>query len=403
MSEGILPGRTPREAGAVSGNGSETSWTAPGSTPAPAGPPGAPPPGWPPPSPPPPGPAGPTPPAGPTGSLPGGPPAWQPAWASALTAHKPGIVALRPLSLGDIVEGGFASIRRNPRTFLGLAVLTALAVLVVAGLLFLVGYLVSTALEGSTTLDVFLTFGITSFAVVMLFLSAATSIALSGMLAYPVGEAVLGRKPTIGETWRKTRRMLPRLIGLCAVLVLPTTALFALVVGGTIWAFAGDLPAVGVLGVLGVLAAGAAVLWLGVRLALATPALVLEDLRVIGSLRRSWGLTAGLFWRTFGILTVSSLLIGVVQYLLSMVLQIGGMLLGLALGTMLDSGSDSDTLVGVVAAASSVVGGLVSGMVTQPFLAAVAALLYTDSRIRKEGFDLALARAVADAGRSPAR
>jgi hypothetical protein len=273
----------------------------------------------------------------------------------------------------------------------------------VAGLLFLVGYLVSTALEGSTTLDVFLTFGITSFAVVMLFLSAATSIALSGMLAYPVGEAVLGRKPTIGETWRKTRRMLPRLIGLCAVLVLPTTALFALVVGGTIWAFAGDLPAVGVLGVLGVLAAGAAVLWLGVRLALATPALVLEDLRVIGSLRRSWGLTAGLFWRTFGILTVSSLLIGVVQYLLSMVLQIGGMLLGLALGTMLDSGSDSDSLVGVVAAASSVVGGLVSGMVTQPFLAAVAALLYTDSRIRKEGFDLALARAVADAGRSPAR
>ncbi|HEY7717972.1 MAG TPA: hypothetical protein VH915_04380, partial [Pedococcus sp.] len=310
MSEGILPGRTPREAEPVSGNGSQASWAAPGSTPAPSGPSGPPPPG-----PPPPGPPGPTGP-GPTGSLPGGP-AWQPAWASALTAHKPGIIALRPLSLGDIVEGGFASIRRNPRTFLGLAVLTALSVLVVAGLLFLVGYLVSTALEGSTTLDVFLAFGITSFAAVMLFLSAATSIALSGMLAYPVGEAVLGRKPTIGETWRRTRRMLPRLVGLCAVLILPTTALFALIVGGTIWAFAGDLPAVGILGVLGVLAAGAGVLWLWVRLALATPALVLEDLRVVASLRRSWGLTAGLFWRTFGILTVSSLLIGVVQYLLS--------------------------------------------------------------------------------------
>lgn len=399
MSEGILPGRTPREAEPVSGNGTQAAWAAPGSDPAPAGPP--------PPGPPPSGLTGPLPggyPGGPAGGPhPGGQQAWQPAWASALTAHKPGIVALRPLSLGDIVEGGFASIRRNPRTFLGLAVLTALTVLVVAGLLFLVGYLVGTALEGSNTLDVFLAFGITSFAVVMLVLSAGTSIALSGMLAYPVGEAVLGRKPTIGETWRKTRRMLPRLIGLCAVLVLPPTAVFGLIVGGTIWAFAGELPAVGVLGVLGVLAAGAGMLWLGIRLALATPALVLEDLRVIASLRRSWGLTAGLFWRTFGILTVSSLLIGVVQYLLSMVLQLGGMFLGFALASMLgSSGSDSDALVGIAAGVSSVVGGLVSGMLTQPFLAAVAALLYTDSRIRKEGFDLALARAVAGAGRSPA-
>ena len=397
MSEGILPGRTPREGEPVSGSGAQAAWAAPGSGPAPAGPPPL--------GPPPSGPTGPLPggyPGGPAGGPhPGGQQAWQPAWASALTAHKPGIVALRPLSLGDIVEGGFAAIRRNPRTFLGLAVLTALTVLVVAGLLFLVGYLVGTALEGSNTLDLFLAFGITSFAVVMLFLSAGTSIALSGMLAYPVGEAVLGRKPTIGETWRKTRRMLPRLSGLCAVLVLPPTAVFGLIVGGTIWAFAGELPAVGVLGVLGVFAAGAGMLWLGIRLALATPALVLEDLRVIASLRRSWGLTAGLFWRTFGILTVSSLLIGVVQYLLSMVLQLGGMFLGFALASMLGS-SDSDALVGIAAGVSSVVGGLVSGMLTQPFLAAVAALLYTDSRIRKEGFDLALARAVAGAGRSPA-
>lgn len=53
----------------------------------------------------------------------------------------------------------------------------------------------------------------------------------------------------------------------------------------------------------------------------------------------------------------------------------------------------------------SVLGGLGSGIVTQPFLAAVTALLYTDSRIRREGFDLALARAAAadagNAGRGP--
>jgi hypothetical protein len=33
----------------------------------------------------------------------------------------------------------------------------------------------------------------------------------------------------------------------------------------------------------------------------------------------------------------------------------------------------------------------------------VLALVYTDARIRKEGFDLALARAVADSARIPGR
>jgi hypothetical protein len=50
---------------------------------------------------------------------------------------------------------------------------------------------------------------------------------------------------------------------------------------------------------------------------------------------------------------------------------------------------------GLLLIGGSVVGSLVGAMATQPFLAAVSALLYTDLRIRKEGFDLALARAVA--------
>ena len=38
-----------------------------------------------------------------------------------------------------------------------------------------------------------------------------------------------------------------------------------------------------------------------------------------------------------------------------------------------------------------------AALLTQPFSAAVSALLYTDARIRAEGFDLALARAVSGA------
>ncbi|MDF2146538.1 glycerophosphoryl diester phosphodiesterase membrane domain-containing protein [Knoellia sp. p5-6-4] len=326
----------------------------------------------------------------------------QAGWGAALPAHKPGIIALRPLSLGDIVEASFACLRRNPRTFLGLALVTSLAVLVVIGVLGAVGYVVATSLESGDALDLFLALGLTSSAAALLFLSSATSIALSGILAYPVGEAVLGRNVTMGETWGRTRRFLPRLVGLCAILVVPPTVVFGLLVALAIWGFVDGAPAAGVLGVVAVLCLAVATTWLGIRLALATPALVLEDLGVIASLRRSWRLTPGLFWRTFGILLASSMLIGVVQYVLSFALQLGGMVLGLALDSMV-SGGGAEAAAGLVVAGASVLGSLLSGVLTQPFLAAVLALLYTDARIRKEGFDLALARAAADAAHVPTR
>jgi hypothetical protein len=118
----------------------------------------------------------------------------------------------------------------------------------------------------------------------------------------------------------------------------------------------------------------------------------------VASLRRSWRLTAGLFWRTLGILLVSNVLIGVVQYVLATALQLAGMVLGLAIASMF-SGATSEAAAGIVMVVVSVMGSLISGIITQPFLAAVLALLYTDTRIRKEGFDLALARAVAESGR----
>lgn len=378
MTEGTVPGGA---------QGSSPGWSAPGAPP--PGVPGAPGEGGY-------GPAGTAYPSSP-GSLPG-----QPSWGAALPAHKPGVIALRPLSLGDIVEGSFACLRRYPRTFLGLTLLTSLVVLLVIGVLGAVGWLVATSLRSDDALDLFLALGLTSALAALLFVSSATSIALSGILAYPVGEAVLGRNASMGETWRRTRRFVPRLLGLCAILVVPPTVVFAALVALAVWGFTGGAPALGALGVVVVLCVAVATTWLGIRLALATPALVLEDLGVLGSLRRSWRLTPGLFWRTFGILLASSLLVSIVQYVLSLAVQLGGMLLGFALGSM-SSSQNGEMAAGVVAAGATVLGSLLSGVLTQPFLAAVLALLYTDARIRKEGFDLALARAAAESARLPVR
>jgi hypothetical protein len=367
MTEGMVPGGAP---------GATPGWSAPGA----ATPPGQGDVGY--------GPAGA---AYPSVSSPAQvPPGW------GLPAHKPGIVALRPLTFGDIVEGSFACLRRNPRTFLGLALLTSLVVLLVMGLIGGLVWLVASSTNGGDSLDMVLALGVTSSVALLLFTSTAISIALSGILAYPVAEAVLGRMASMGETWRRTRRFIPRLLGLCAVLVIPPTVVFAALIALAVWGFTGGAPAAGGLVVVAVLCLVLVWIWLGIRLVLATPALVLEDLGVVASLRRSWRLTPGLFWRIFGILFVSGLLISIVQYVLSLAFQLGGMLLGFAVGSM-GTGQTTDVVAGVVTIGASVLGSLLSGVVTQPFMAAVLALIYTDARIRKEGFDLALARAVAAA------
>ena len=49
--------------------------------------------------------------------------------------HKPGIVPLRPLGLGDLYDGAFTAIRRNPKPMVGLAALVSTAALVVPAII----------------------------------------------------------------------------------------------------------------------------------------------------------------------------------------------------------------------------------------------------------------------------
>src|SRR3954454_11612465 len=79
---------------------------------------------------------GPPPPAGPssygpqpTGPAGYGPPAAPaPGWGGAAAARRPGIVPLRPLSVGEILDGAFRAIRTNPLTMVGVsAVVLAIA------------------------------------------------------------------------------------------------------------------------------------------------------------------------------------------------------------------------------------------------------------------------------------
>ena len=105
------------------------------------------------------------------------------------------------------------------------------------------------------------------------------------------------------------------------------------------------------------------------------PALLAEDLRGSKALGRSFRLTRGRWWATFGAVLV--------MYLI--VLVISG-ILGLLLGATLIASLDSEALAAVL---TTIVNTLPS-LITLPLFAAVLTMIYYDLRVRKEGFDLHL-------------
>lgn len=383
-------------------------WTAPGSDPTPPPPPpaqpygGAPPyphpaqgphglPSGPPGPPSPPGsPGSPGPPGsfGPPGPM--GPHGGQPYGYRPPPALRPGIIPLRPLGLGDILDGAIKLIRSNPRSVLGLSVIAAAlaAIPVAVGQAVMLGEM-GGVLNGDTGLPPgempqqgFLQqYGGSLISYAVQFVAVTL---LSGVLTRILGRAVFGGKMTVGEAWRLTRTRVPTLFGLVAVtvvlLAVPMIAvillIYSLITSG---ADPGLLLAAGAVGVL---AFTAYALFVTTRVALAAPVAVLERRGVGASLRRSWHLVTGGFWRTLGILLLTQIIAGLVGMMASIPFTIVG-----SVAAVLGGGN---TGAQILAAVLIAIGGTIAAMLTYPFQAGVNGLLYADRRMRSEAFDLVL-------------
>ena len=300
-------------------------------------------------------------------------------------APRPGVVPLRPLGLGELLDGSVSVVRRYPRPTLGLAAAVAL-LSTVLGLLLLLA-LPDGVLSGGGTSQRVSNAEIGGAAVggvATLIITALAGIVLSGVITVVVGRAVLGEPLTAGEAWRAVR---PRLLPLLALALLTGLLCLAPVVAGAVVAavslgVAGPAGlALGVPVVLGGLAAAA---YLYVRLSLAAPALVLEKVGVREALRRSGVLVRGSFWRVLGILLLAAL----VALAVGQVLQVPFVVLGGGTGLLTGSAD-----VGLRALVLAQVGSGLAQTVTAPFTSGVRALLYIDRRIRAEGLDVALAAA----------
>ncbi|AXH97727.1 hypothetical protein [Ornithinimicrobium avium] len=311
-------------------------------------------------------------------------PAWQQLPPEQLARlHQPGVVPLRPLTLGDVFGGTLQTMRRNPSATVGTAFLV-LAVLLVPS------YLASLAVLRVGSLaaeDRYLL----STVVSTLFLALA-SVALTGMIVHVVGEAVLGDRVGLAQTWHAVRGRLPALLGVLVLMSLVLTVLAVLAVVAALllgWALSsvGEVAAI-VAGVLVMLALLLVVAWVGVRLSLAPAAVVLERVGPWRGLRRAWRLTTGgQGWRVVGI----TLLAGILTTMFSSMVQFPVTLVLSALGG-LDPFGDASLVSPLMVGTDHLVQLVVNAFVV-PFTAGVTALLYLDQRIRREGLDSALVQA----------
>jgi hypothetical protein len=131
------------------------------------------------------------------------------------------------------------------------------------------------------------------------------------------------------------------------------------------YAFSRLLPLIGLAILIGLVVAGGLILLIipgiifAVFLSMAVPAFIVERLGVTASMSRSWNLVRNYWWHTLGVIVVAAIIAGVITRILG---AIGG-----------------SSFIGVWITSA------IGQIITAPFTALVAVVLYVDLRARHEG------------------
>ncbi|MCX4581772.1 hypothetical protein [Streptomyces sp. NBC_01481] len=315
-------------------------------------------------------------------------------WGRPPAAAKPGVIPLRPLGVGEILDGAVSTLRAHWRTVLGITI-TVSVVSQICNIL-VERYLLPDPPEVNpdATPSEALRQSVDSLQASLLAMGPALIITMiatlftTALLTIVISRSVLGRPVTLSEAWQEARPRLPQLLGLTLLLPLMGAAIMTVaILPGLLLGGGGGIA----LAVLAGLGACGVVLWLMIRFALASPALMLERQGVIASLRRSAKLVQGAWWRTFGIVVLTLLL----TLLVSMIIAVPFTVIAFAV----DGSGFSDLFAGnspdfgwpflIITG----IGSVIASSITYPISAGVTVLLYVDQRIRREALDLELARA----------
>lgn len=320
-------------------------------------------------------------------------------------------IPLRPLTVLELIDGAVGAMRTVPSILLGWASSLVLALALVdfaltwafdatVGAATRVHPVVTTDMVGNTLVQYGRTAGAGTFGLVVvnalipIVCSGFAVAVLAGLIAEPVKRYVDGTTPTPAPAHTQTpvptpqtRALLTRLLLIAAITTLPRAILLTLYALTTIAVVNDPQGSVGVVMVFLTLLGVPLCLWLTADWAVAAPVAALEGSRGFAALGRARRLASRGRWRTMWV-TLFTLIIAVAvvtpllicQYYIGNAHGVSGLLNGEPVAT-----ATYWWLAGYVAVI------VVTQLLTSPFRAATAAMLYVDRRFRREGLDIRIA------------
>lgn len=318
-------------------------------------------------------------------------------------APRGGLIPLHPIGFGTVLGKSFGALRGNPKVLLGFAIglqLAAVVLMTVAiGAVAFWSFSRLDSLEYGTQAYNEVEAGSTLITglgtLVLSILVAAISVLVQAVVVGDVAHSALGEKATLGRIWARVKGRFWPLIGYTLVIGATMVAFIvvdvAVVAGLTIAGIGiGFTVALAILGFLGTVAL---YFFLYTKLYAVTPAIVLERAGVFRAIGRSWRLTRGRFWPTFGVYALLSLILGTASSIVTIPFTLLGSILGFVFAPTGDPLAQTGVAIIVTYGLSMIVAFLVQ-CVTAVVLATSQALVYLDLRMRREGLDMKLQRYV---------
>ncbi|HVB71436.1 MAG TPA: hypothetical protein VND83_08055 [Acidimicrobiales bacterium] len=189
-----------------------------------------------------------------------------------------------------------------------------------------------------------------------------------------VGRNLLGERINWKQALSESSRRLGSLLWILVLTLFGWIVPIGVVGGLGVAMFAANLHVLGIIvTVVGSLAFVLYAFWFYVGLSLSIPVLVLEDIRGLAAIRRSFRLIRRTWWSVFGTLVLAGLITGFAGIVIGVIFVI--------VNHASQSNSGLTILFGSIQRVISLV------LVT-PFSATVLVILAIDMRVRKEGFDL---------------
>lgn len=306
---------------------------------------------------------------------------------------------LRQLGLGELLDESFKLFRSN---FIAFVAMTALVMVPYQIINYLIQLPFQDAVAGlapqlqgqnpfatQTPFELFggLVFWYLGLIGVALLYAVLFQPLLEGALTHAISERFLGNPSSVGASFGAGLRRIPALVGARLIPVLLGSVLFGAIIA--IFALGllalsrnlvdgsgsstASIVALGSAGVLLLLGLSVIAGLLFIRILFTAQCIMVEGLGPWQSIKRSWNLTGGYFWRTLGYVIVIGLLVFVLTALPTALFSAPIGLLGLDRRLQLLLTTIVSTLVTVVAT---------------PFSLITYTLMYFDLRIRKEGYDI---------------